>query len=79
MISNTSHIYSLQQEPEWAQRLFPFLALHTVSSDPARPSVTFSFTVQPQHCNRLNNLRMYYILPIPPQYSRTQLILRLYI
>ncbi|KAK4234652.1 hypothetical protein C8A03DRAFT_47070 [Achaetomium macrosporum] len=43
-------------EPEWTQRLFPSLALHTVSADPARPSVTFSFTVQPQHCNRLNNL-----------------------
>ncbi|AEO67047.1 uncharacterized protein THITE_110127 [Thermothielavioides terrestris NRRL 8126] len=41
---------------EWTSRLFPSLAVHSVSSDPARPAVTFSFTVERQHCNRLNNM-----------------------
>ncbi|KAK3900136.1 HotDog domain-containing protein [Staphylotrichum tortipilum] len=44
-------------EKEWTQYLFPWLEVHAVSApDAAIPSVTFKFTVQPQHCNRLNNL-----------------------
>jgi hypothetical protein len=49
---------SLSQE--WTKHLFPYLAVHSVSTpDAVHPSVTFSFTVQPAHCNRLGNLRMY--------------------
>ncbi len=43
---------------EWMTYLFPWLAVQSVSTaDAAHPSVTFTFTVQPQHCNRLGNLR----------------------
>ncbi|KAK4126640.1 Thioesterase/thiol ester dehydrase-isomerase [Parathielavia appendiculata] len=42
---------------EWSRHLFPYLAVHSVSSpDAPHPSVTFSFQVQPQHCNAMNNL-----------------------
>ncbi|GAB1318756.1 HotDog domain-containing protein [Madurella fahalii] len=44
---------------EWAMTLSPFLHIHSISPptpDHPFPSVTFTFTVQPQHCNRLNNL-----------------------
>ncbi|KAL2126256.1 hypothetical protein VTI74DRAFT_1331 [Chaetomium olivicolor] len=42
---------------EWTQHLFPYLSIHSSSTaDAAHPSVTYRFTVQPQHCNRLGNL-----------------------
>ncbi|KAL2147796.1 hypothetical protein VTI28DRAFT_5568 [Corynascus sepedonium] len=43
-------------DPEWTKTLFPYLVLHSVKPEGPHPSVTFRFTVQPQHCNRLNNL-----------------------
>lgn len=47
---------------EWTKSFFPYLTVHSVSPDGPHPSVTFSFTVQPQHCNRLNNLRRFLLL-----------------
>ncbi|KAK4038243.1 HotDog domain-containing protein [Parachaetomium inaequale] len=38
-------------EQEWSQTLFPHLSVHSVAPDAPNPSATFSFTVQPQHCN----------------------------
>ncbi|KAK3390522.1 HotDog domain-containing protein [Podospora didyma] len=41
---------------EWTNTLTPFLDIHSTSPALPHPSVTFTFTVQPQHCNRLGNL-----------------------
>ncbi|KAL2153067.1 hypothetical protein VTH82DRAFT_4222 [Thermothelomyces myriococcoides] len=41
---------------EWTKSLFPHLVLQSVKPDGPHPSATFKFTVQPQHCNRLNNI-----------------------
>ncbi|KAL2267468.1 hypothetical protein VTJ83DRAFT_4745 [Remersonia thermophila] len=44
-------------EKEWTQLLIPYMKIDSVSSpDAPHPSVTFRFTVQPEHCNRLRNL-----------------------
>lgn len=40
----------------WMETLIPDLKLHGISPSPPHPSVTFDFTVQPSHCNRLQNL-----------------------
>ncbi|KAL2261140.1 hypothetical protein VTK26DRAFT_4652 [Humicola hyalothermophila] len=42
--------------PEWTRRLFPNLTVHSVDPSPPHPSVTFSFVVGAEHCNRLGNL-----------------------
>ena len=36
--------------------LIPSLSLVSTDASSAHPSITFSFTVQPEHCNRLQNL-----------------------
>ncbi|KAH6635553.1 HotDog domain-containing protein [Chaetomium sp. MPI-SDFR-AT-0129] len=43
-------------DQEWTKTLFPHLKVVSVSPDGPHPSVTFSFVVQPVHCNRLGNL-----------------------
>ncbi|KAK4156849.1 HotDog domain-containing protein [Chaetomidium leptoderma] len=57
LISQFSEQVKDPEDREWTKNLFPSLTVHSVSTpDAAHPSVTFRFTVQPQHCNRLNNL-----------------------
>ena len=51
---------------EWSQTLFPHLAVRSVAPDAPNPSVTFSFAVQPQHCNFFQNLRVYFPNSPPP-------------
>ncbi|PNY28770.1 Acyl-coenzyme A thioesterase 13 [Tolypocladium capitatum] len=41
---------------DWMNALFPYLAVQSTSSALPHPSVTFTYTVQPDHCNRLLNL-----------------------
>lgn len=36
--------------------LVPHLSLHDFTATGPHPSITFSYTVQPDHCNRLQNL-----------------------
>ncbi|KAH6631610.1 HotDog domain-containing protein [Chaetomium tenue] len=56
LISQFAATIDRPDDPEWTKSLFPYLTVHSVSPDGPHPSVTFSFIVQPQHCNRLNNL-----------------------
>ncbi|KAL2016272.1 hypothetical protein VTK56DRAFT_4016 [Thermocarpiscus australiensis] len=44
------------EDNDWTKSLIPHLTLHALSPAPPHPCVTFAFTVQPQHCNRLGNL-----------------------
>ncbi|KND88805.1 Acyl-coenzyme A thioesterase 13 [Tolypocladium ophioglossoides CBS 100239] len=41
---------------DWMTALVPYLAVQSTSSALPHPSVTFTYTVQPDHCNRLQNL-----------------------
>ncbi|KYK59290.1 thioesterase family protein [Drechmeria coniospora] len=41
---------------DWMATLVPFLDVDSASAAFPHPSVTFTYTVQPDHCNRLGNL-----------------------
>ncbi|KJZ79143.1 hypothetical protein HIM_01294 [Hirsutella minnesotensis 3608] len=41
---------------DWMATLVPHLAVHSASASMPHPSVTFTYTIQPDHCNRLGNL-----------------------
>ncbi|KAF4592476.1 Acyl-coenzyme A thioesterase 13 [Ophiocordyceps camponoti-floridani] len=41
---------------DYMEALIPHLQLHSVSPKARPPRVTFSYTVQPDHCNRMRNL-----------------------
>ncbi|AEO55467.1 hypothetical protein MYCTH_2299329 [Thermothelomyces thermophilus ATCC 42464] len=56
LISQFASTIDRADDQEWTKPLFPYLVLQSVKPDGPHPSVTFKFTVQPQHCNRLNNL-----------------------
>ncbi|KAL2167766.1 hypothetical protein VTG60DRAFT_826 [Thermothelomyces hinnuleus] len=56
LISQFASTIDRADDQEWTKSLFPYLVLQSVKPDGPHPSVTFKFTVQPQHCNRLNNL-----------------------
>ncbi|KAK0671131.1 putative thioesterase superfamily member [Cercophora samala] len=45
-----------KEDEEWTNSFFPNLKLVSASDEQPHPKVVFSFTVEPQHCNRLNNL-----------------------
>lgn len=61
-LMDTAHQWAAgpNKDQEWTNALIPYL--HVTSCNPApatpqqHPSVTFSFTVHPQHTNRLGNL-----------------------
>lgn len=36
--------------------LVPHIRLHSLSASGPHPSITFAYTVQPDHCNRMQNL-----------------------
>ncbi|KAF9881951.1 thioesterase superfamily protein [Colletotrichum karsti] len=40
----------------WMREIMPHVTLLSINSQGPHPSATFSFTVQPDHCNRANNL-----------------------
>ncbi|GJN66745.1 thioesterase superfamily protein [Purpureocillium lilacinum] len=41
---------------DWMAALVPYLDVHATSTAQPHPSVTFTYTVQPDHCNRLLSL-----------------------
>ncbi|ODA78029.1 hypothetical protein RJ55_06632 [Drechmeria coniospora] len=47
---------SLKRWQDWMATLVPFLDVDSASAAFPHPSVTFTYTVQPDHCNRLGNL-----------------------
>ncbi|KAK4191967.1 HotDog domain-containing protein [Podospora australis] len=45
-----------KEDHEWTNTLAPYLKLGPVTASGPHPRVDFTFTVQPQHCNRLGNI-----------------------
>ncbi|KAL2159790.1 hypothetical protein VTH06DRAFT_1923 [Thermothelomyces fergusii] len=56
IVSQFASTFRSEDAQEWTKSLVPHLVLQSVRADGPHPSATFRFTVQPQHCNRLNNL-----------------------
>ncbi|KID65377.1 Thioesterase superfamily, partial [Metarhizium brunneum ARSEF 3297] len=52
--SSRAYMYALQQD--WMVSVMPFLDVHSATASANTASITFTYTVQPQHCNRLHHL-----------------------